>query len=111
MKRAAEERTRTLTVWRRHLWTHRGGMVCACELQPGRFRKSLRIGGCGASRCWLCHGDKLFGIPTLQLRRNAKAYEEGLWEAALHSRNQTGRFTTIFRTEGSGQETELLPRN
>jgi hypothetical protein len=111
MKRAAEERTRTLTVWRRHFCTHKGRVVCACELQPGRFRKSLRIGGCGASRCWLCHWDKLFGIPTRQLRRNAKAYEEGLWEAALQSRNQPERFTTIFRTEGSANESELLPRN
>jgi len=57
MKRAAVERLRTRSVWLRHLRHHRSdgtALVCACELQMGRFRKGQRVGGCGNSRCWLC---------------------------------------------------------
>ena len=77
MKRAAQERKRTLQVWRRHLSFHEHGTVlCSCELQPGRFRKGRRVGGCGKSRCYLCHGEKLLKQPTPQQRRANRALQE-----------------------------------
>jgi hypothetical protein len=88
MRRAAEEKTRTLTVWRRHLRTHGGTLACVCELQAGRFRKGQRVGGCGNPRCWLCHADKLSGRPTRQERRNIEAYVEGVAEVLLTSNNR-----------------------
>ena len=70
MKRAALERQRTVTVWRRHLASHDDTQVlCACEFQPGRFRKGQRIGGCGNAQCYLCHCDKLLGLPTRSQQR------------------------------------------
>jgi len=70
VKRAAQERARTLRVWRRHLTFHdRSRVLCVCELQPGRFRKGQRARGCGKARCYLCHGDKLLQRPTLHQRR------------------------------------------
>ncbi len=80
MKRAASEKTRTLQVWRKHLIKHRGNLQCVCEFQPGRFRKAQRVGGCGRTQCWLCHGDKLAGLATLRERRAAAALCEGLVE-------------------------------
>ena len=77
MKSAAQERTRTLQVWRRHLSFHENETVlCSCELQPGRFRKGRRIWGCEKSRCYLCHGEKLLQQPTLQQRRANRALQE-----------------------------------
>lgn len=86
MKRAATEKPRTLRVWRRHLATHDPQNLCACELQPGRFRKSQRIGGCGRAQCWLCHPDKLSGSPTLKEFRAFASYSEGLVEVFLGRR-------------------------
>jgi hypothetical protein len=57
MQRAAIERVRTIRTWRSHLRTHGAQVLCVCELQPGRFRKSQRVGGCGRARCWLCRPD------------------------------------------------------
>jgi len=77
VKRAAQERKRTLQVWRRHLSFHEHGtMLCSCELQPGRFRKGRRVGGCGKSRCYLCHGEKLLKQPTPQQWRANRALQE-----------------------------------
>jgi hypothetical protein len=70
MKRAALERTRTVGVWRRHLVSHGiDAALCACEYQPGRFRKGQRVGGCGNARCYLCHPEKLLNIPDRSQRR------------------------------------------
>src|SRR3989442_3642090 len=82
MRRAAIEKSRTLRIWRGHLTTHGGKIACDCELQPGRFRKSQRIGGCGRPRCWLCHFDKLAGLPTVSDLRSFATEREGLAEAA-----------------------------
>ena len=82
MKRATSERPRTLRIWRKHLKIHGGDSLCRCELEPGRFRKTQRIGGCGRSRCWLCHYDKLAGLATRQERRAAARLQEGLVEIA-----------------------------
>ena len=81
MKRAAIEKPRTVHTWRNHVATHHGQLICDCELQPGRFRKSQRIGGCGRPRCWLCHPDKLAGRPTIQQRRFLAKQLEGLAES------------------------------
>jgi len=78
MRRAALEKYRTLRIWRNHLATHHGQILCECELQPGRFRKSQRVGGCGRPRCWLCHYDKLSGIPTIQEQRALINQIEGI---------------------------------
>jgi hypothetical protein len=80
VKRAALERPRTVRTWRGHLGRHAAPVACACELQPGRFRKAQRIGGCNKSRCWLCHGDKLAGLATPQDRRGRARLFEGLIE-------------------------------
>lgn len=69
-----------MRIWRSHLATHGGRILCDCELQPGRFRKSQRIGGCGRPRGWLCHSDKLAGRPTLRELRAIAAQFEGLAE-------------------------------
>jgi hypothetical protein len=77
MKRAAFERVRTIAVWRRHLASHGAEVgLCDCELQPGRFRKGQRIGGCGNARCYLCHFEKLFGFPKPSQRRAEISFRE-----------------------------------
>lgn len=82
MKRAAFERGRTISVWRRHLAAHdRGAALCACEYQPGRFRKGQRVGGCGNPRCYLCHGEKLLKIPDRSQRRANVSFLE--WRREL----------------------------
>jgi hypothetical protein len=80
MQRAAIERVRTIRTWRNHLRTHGAQVLCTCELQPGRFRKSQRVGGCGRARCWLCHSDKLSGRLTMRELRAVADYSEGLTE-------------------------------
>jgi hypothetical protein len=80
MKRAAEELIRTKNVWRQHLAAHRGEVACVCERQVGRFRKGQRVGGCGSPRCWVCHSEKLGGVPTLQQLRSLATLAEGLVE-------------------------------
>ena len=80
MRRAADDKARTIRIWRGHVATHRGQIRCDCELQSDRFRKSQRIGGCGGPRCWLCHSDKLAGRPTLRDLRAIAAQIEGLAE-------------------------------
>lgn len=38
--------------------------------QVGRYRKSLRCGGCGRARCQVCHPEKFpRRVPTLQEKR------------------------------------------
>jgi hypothetical protein len=80
MKRAALEKVRTVQVWRQHLAVHAAPIVCACELQVGRFRKGQRIGGCGKPRCFLCHAAKLSRIPKVRERRASATLREGLAE-------------------------------
>lgn len=80
MRRAAIERFGTLQTWRDHLAVHGATIFCDCELQPGRFRKSQRVGGCGRSRCWLCHYEKLAGRPTVQDLRSLATEREGFAE-------------------------------
>ena len=80
MKRAAIERRQTLRTWRAHLVRHREGALCACEFQPGRFRKSQRVGGCGRPQCWLCHGDKLAHVARPRDVRARVRHREGLGE-------------------------------
>lgn len=86
MKRAAIERLRTLNTWCQHLAKHGDPIRCACEFQIGRFRKAERVGGCGRSRCWLCHGDKLAGRATVQERKGHAVYDEGLTEIGTAAR-------------------------
>jgi len=101
MKRAAIEKPKTVHTWRNHLATHHGQLIWDCELQPGRFRKSQRIGGCGRPRCWLCHPDKLAGRPTIQQRRFLAKQLEGLAESGEASsaghREGLGTFNFIGR--------------
>jgi len=80
MRRAAIERPRTRNTWRKHLVMHAGAPICACEFQPGRFRKGQRIGGCGRPQCWLCHFDKLTGQPTANELRARATFAEGMSE-------------------------------
>lgn len=82
MKRAAQERQRVLSLWQTHLnYQHREeSNLCRCEYQPGRFRKTERVGGCRKARCYLCHADKLFKRPTPQQRRANIDFREQLQE-------------------------------
>src|SRR3972149_11115447 len=100
MRRAATEKSRTLQTWRDHLATHAAKIACTCELQPGRFRKSQRIGGCGRPRCWLCHYDKLAGNLSVRDRRSIANEREGI--AALGAANSRAAPTKPF-TEASFQ--------
>jgi len=50
----------------------------------GRFRKGQRIGGCGNSRCWLCHSEKLGDEPTLKELRFLETFKEGIEAVAGH---------------------------
>ncbi len=87
MKRAALEKTRTVRTWQRHLAKHGAPVRCACEFQAGRFRKGERVGGCGRARCFLCHGEKLNGVPTRGQRRAEARHREGLADVL----DRTGR--------------------
>ncbi len=80
MRRAAAERAQTISTWREHLGTHLVEILCICEFQSGRFRKSQRVGGCGKSRCWLCHGAKLEKLATPGEKRAFVAFIEGMTE-------------------------------
>jgi len=70
MRRAAIEKPRTKNVWRKHWDKHvreqngdRDAVQCECDSQVNRFRKGQKQGGCGRPQCYLCHGEKLLGIP------------------------------------------------
>jgi hypothetical protein len=78
MRRAAAERAQTISTWRQHLATHTSEILCICEFQSGRFRKSQRVGGCGKSRCWLCHRVKLEKLATPGEQRAFVAFIEGM---------------------------------
>lgn len=85
MKRAAQERERTLRVWRQHLKFHGPDVVlCVCEFQPGRFRKGQRIAGCGNPQCYLCHGDKLLNRPSRRQLQADALFRDGLQESLAH---------------------------
>lgn len=68
MRRAAIEKARALRTWREHnrIVHNNEETGCVCDQQPNRFRKGQRRGGCGRPRCYMCHGEKLFKIPTKQ---------------------------------------------
>jgi hypothetical protein len=42
-----------------HGWPARP-VECVCDRQVGRFRKRKAL-GCGRTRCFICHADKLLG--------------------------------------------------
>src|SRR6186713_3042064 len=80
VKRAAAEKVRTTRVWLLHKrLDERLGRTSALEV--GRFRKGLRVGGCGNSRCWLCHGGKIAGDPKVDARRSLATYREEMRRA------------------------------
>ena len=83
MKRAALEKGRTLRTWKQHLAGHVRVDLRVCEFQMGRFRKGQRVGGCSATRCYLCHGAKLLQEPTRQQRRGAARFHEGSRELSV----------------------------
>jgi hypothetical protein len=83
MRRAAAEHAQTISTWRQHLATHTGEILCICEFQTGRFRKSQRVGGCGKSRCWLCHRVKLEKLATPGEQRQFVAFIEGMIEIGV----------------------------
>lgn len=80
MKRAAIERGRTLRTWKAHQRLAHGNREtgCICDKQAGRFRKGQKQGGCGNSRCYVCHGSKLFDMPTRQRMRADELEREAL---------------------------------
>ena len=87
MKRAALEKPRTVNTWRKHYNQHvtdlvtaggQGRITCECDQQAGRFRKGQKQGGCGKARCYMCHGDKLLGLPTISELRARDRERQGL---------------------------------
>jgi len=71
MRRAAIERSRALRIWKAHIRLIHGGRLdtgCVCDSQANRFRKGQKQGGCGQPRCYICHGPKLLGEPTVKDR-------------------------------------------
>jgi len=47
--------------------------VAPHEITPGRYRKSVRCGGCGRARCQVCHPHKFpKRIPTRQEMQASK---------------------------------------
>ena len=78
MRRAALERT--LLLHRHRNWRAFAHGRDLPERAPAlnRFRKQRRAAGCGHSRCWLCHGDKLAQRPDAQSRRADSAFADGL---------------------------------
>jgi len=83
MKRAALDRQRSVRAWRRYMAAPDLAGHPDRSLQPGHFRKGLRIGGCGNSGCRLCHAGKIDGYPTLQEWRHSFSYREQLLDAAV----------------------------
>ena len=78
MRRAALERARTVRTWKAHnRIIHNGRPTgCACDGQPGRFRKGQRIGGCGRVRCRVCKSHKLDREAAF------RDYREAVWYRA-----------------------------
>ena len=94
MKRAASERARTISVWRRHLVSHGvDAALCSCEYQAGRFRKSQRVGGCGTARCYLCHSEKLLKIPDRSQRRAEASFQE--WRREVENNVIAGAYQAL----------------
>lgn len=84
MRRSLQERRRTLRVWHQHLRSHgKQQNLCICEFQPNRFRKGQRRGGCGKSRCYLCHGEKLLQRPSFFQKKANFSLKEWLSEMDL----------------------------
>ena len=86
MRRPAEERLRTIHVWRTHLALYYGSSDAQPperDLQPGGFRKARRVGGCGHSHCYVCHPSKLTGLPSSQEERSWLAFRDQLTELGL----------------------------
>jgi len=95
MRRAAFERARTLRIWKLHLQLSHPGPEppgCICEFQPGRFRKSERVGGCGKVRCWLCKRAKLLHTPMRRERISNISYDEWLLELARNAPRRKRRY-------------------
>jgi hypothetical protein len=44
------------------------------DIEPGRFRKALRCGGCGRARCQVCHSEK-FPKRTLTRKEQQAFYD------------------------------------
>lgn len=78
MRRAALERALLLHRHRGWRALARARDLPADAPELNRFRKQRRAAGCGHSRCWLCHGDKLAQRPDAQSRRADAAFADGL---------------------------------
>ncbi len=79
MKRAAEERHLAEYTKKQHvsLYFYRWDRPNGDNIPVNRFRKARRIGGCGKSRCFLCHHEKLLGIKTIWELKADAAEKDG----------------------------------
>ena len=88
MQRYHEELPRTIREHRRHVREKHGWpkvpVTCICDLQTGRFRKRDAF-DCGHSRCFLCHGEKLLGRPSVKDRIRQDRVRDSLADAGLES--------------------------
>lgn len=48
------------------------------KIEPGCFRKSVRVGGCRKARCYLCHSDKFpkRKLTPQEIKSQYKFYED-----------------------------------
>lgn len=83
MKQAALELQRTQARWRKFLRKYDDFPLPKHADQAGRFRKGCRVGGCGNPRCFVCHGDKLSGLPTRSEKRAISQAREEARELGL----------------------------
>lgn len=77
MKRAAIDKPRAHRVQELH-YRLASSFGRTTRPEVGRFRKGLRVAGCGNARCWLCDGSKLSNEPTIGSRRSVATYREDL---------------------------------
>jgi len=94
MKRATEDRQRMLSI--RHKRDLIFGRTDSDDLrnEMGRFRKSVRVGGCTKSRCLLCHYSKIMGYPGYREAAANDGYREDLRELGLNGLYRRQRVRT-----------------
>lgn len=86
MRRAAEDHHIAIRRWKTHrkVFGDHGWAERDINLEElGRWRKTMRVGGCRKSRCHVCHPSKILGYPTRQEEEAYLRHREELIELGL----------------------------